>query len=125
MSEIVDKLVATKKWSKNTAILSERANHKCEYCGLDFFASVSNYKSFQIDHIIPTSKDGKDENDNKAVSCKICNVDLKSRWNPADVCNSKDRNKLIEAVKEYIQEREEFYLKEINLMKSIVNSKNA
>jgi hypothetical protein len=38
MSDIVKKLVATGKWSEESALLSERAGHRCEYCGLDFFA---------------------------------------------------------------------------------------
>jgi 5-methylcytosine-specific restriction endonuclease McrA len=121
MSDIPKKLEETGKWSENTAWLSERAGHKCEYCGLDFFASVANYRSIQIDHIIPLSKGGKDMNDNKAISCRTCNVDLKSRWNPAKVCDSKDRDKLIEAVRKHIEEREKHYLDEIELMKSIVN----
>ncbi|MDF1762997.1 MAG: HNH endonuclease [Oleibacter sp.] len=121
MSDIPNLLAKTGKWHVNTAWLSQRAGHKCEYCGLDFFASVSSYKSFQIDHIVPVSKGGDpDSNDNKAVACKTCNVDLKSRWNPKDRCNSDDRNQLIEAVRSYIKERELFYLAEIQIMKKIV-----
>ncbi|MCF6190670.1 MAG: HNH endonuclease [Cocleimonas sp.] len=121
MNNIAQKLAETGKWHINTAMLSERADHKCEYCGLDFFESVSNYKSFQIDHIIPTSSGGSNDNENKAVSCKTCNMDLKSRWNPATVCDSKDRKKLIEAVKKYVKSREDFYEEEILQMKNIVN----
>ena len=120
MNDTIKQLVATGKWGENTAWLSERAGHKCEYCGLDFFASVANYKSFQVDHIIPTSKGGSDDNDNRAVACKTCNVDLKSRWNPATVCDSTDRDTLIEVVRDYIRKREQYYIDEINLMKIIV-----
>ena len=121
MSDIPEKLAATGKWHKNTAWLSQRAGHKCEYCDLDFFASVTNYKSFQVDHIIPVSKGGEDTNENKAVACKTCNVDLKSRWNPAESCSSTNRKDLINEVRKYIKDREQFYLKEISLMKNIVN----
>ncbi len=122
MSDIPEKLAATGKWHINTAWLSERAGHKCEYCGLDFFDSVANYKSFQVDHIVPTSKGGDpDSNDNKAVACKTCNVDLKSRWNPKDICDSNNRDDLILAVKKYIEERRKFYQAEIDFMKSIIN----
>jgi len=120
MSNIPEKLAATGKWHVNTAWLSERAGHKCEYCGLDFFESVANWKSFQVDHIIPTSKGGEDNNDNKAVACKTCNFDLKSRWNPAEVCESNDRDKLIEAVREYVKGREQYYLREIQMMREII-----
>jgi len=122
VSDVSEKLAATGKWSENTAWLSERAGHKCEYCGLDLFASVANYRSIEIDHIIPKSKGGAaDDNENLAISCRTCNVGLKSRWNPATVCNSKDRNKLIEATRQYIKDREQHYLKEIQIMKNIVN----
>ena len=121
MSNIPKKL-AEKGWPENTAWLCERAGFKCEYCGLDFFASVANFKSIQIDHIVPLSKGGKDTNDNKAISCRTCNFDLKSRWNPAKGCDSKDRDKLIEAARNYIKEKEKNYLDEIALIKSIVNS---
>jgi hypothetical protein len=122
MSDIPKLLANTGKWHENTAWLSQRAGHKCEYCGLDFFASVTNYKSFQIDHIVPISKGGDEHsNDNKAVACKTCNVDLKSRWNPKDVCSSNDRDELVSVVRQYVKEREQKYLKEIELMKAIVS----
>lgn len=120
MNDIPKKLAATGKWSEETAWLSQRAGHKCEYCGLDFFASVENYKSFQIDHIVPLSKGGTDTNDNKAIACRTCNVDLKSRWNPAEHCGSLDRQTLVAVVREYIAMRKEHYLAEIKLMKDIV-----
>ena len=122
MSDVPKKLADTGKWSEPTAWLSERAGHKCEYCGLDFLESVVNYKSFQIDHIISLYKGGADTNDNKAVACKTCNVDLKSRWNPAEVCDSRERNDLVNTVREYVKKRGIYYLAEIELMKNIVNS---
>lgn len=122
MSNIAKQLADTGKWHINTAILSVRANHKCEYCDLDFFASVTNYKNFQIDHIIPLSKGGSDDNANKAVSCKTCNMDLKSRWNPATICTSTKREDLIQAIRHYIKDRENKYLAEMLKMKTIVTS---
>lgn len=59
MSDVAKRLVATGKWSEESAWLSERAGHRCEYCGLDFFASVANYKCFQVDHIVPVSRCAK------------------------------------------------------------------
>ncbi len=88
MSEVAKRLVATGKWSEETALLSERAGHRCEYCGLDFLASVANYKCFQVDHIVPVSKGGDPSStENKAVACRTCNFSLKSKWNPKDVCS--------------------------------------
>ncbi len=121
MSDVAKRLVATGKWSEETAWLSVRAGHRCEYCGLDFFASVANYKSFQLDHIVPVSKGGDpNSRDNKAVACWTCNFNLKSRWNPKDVCGSADRDVLIAAVREYIKGREEQCLREVLLMRAIV-----
>jgi 5-methylcytosine-specific restriction endonuclease McrA len=120
MSDVIKRLVATGKWSEGTARLSERAGHRCEYCGLDFFASVVNYKSIQVDHIVPVSKGGDpDSIDNKALACRTCNFDLKSRWNPKDACSSDDRDALIAAVREYIKGREQHYDKEVALMRAI------
>ncbi len=123
MSDVSENLAKTGKWHVNTAWLFERAGYKCEYCDLDFLGSVANYKSFQIDHIIPLSKGGEDINDNKAVSCKTCNWDLKSRWNPAVVCDSRDRSVLVDTVRQHVKERERFYLDEMQTMKDIVNGR--
>jgi len=67
MSNIPEKLAATGKWHVNTAYLSHRAEHKCEYCDLPFFQDVASYKSFQVDHIVPLNAGGEDTNSNKAV----------------------------------------------------------
>lgn len=122
MSDVVKLLVATGKWSEGTARLSERAGHRCEYCGLDFFASVANYKSIQVDHIVPVSKGGDpDSIANKALACRTCNFDLKSKWNPKDACASDDRDALIAAAVVYIRERERHYAKDVALMRSIAD----
>lgn len=122
MRSIAEKLAETGKWHVDTAALSVRAGHKCEYCGLDFFASVENYKNFQIDHIVPLSKGGEDNNENKAVACRVCNVDLKSRWNPLDITSGNSREELIAAVREYIQAKKNILLKEVLLMNDIAYS---
>jgi hypothetical protein len=33
MSDVAKRLIATGKWSDETALLRERAGHLCEYCG--------------------------------------------------------------------------------------------
>ena len=47
-----------------------RANGYCEYC-----LTPSNFSptSFEIDHIVPESKDGKTEEENLALACRECN----------------------------------------------------
>ena len=54
---------------KNTVF--KRANFLCEYClsPMDFA-----HQSFEIEHIIPTSKKGTDDLDNLACACGGCNA---------------------------------------------------
>lgn len=121
---VIEGLVKTGKWSFESAMISERAGHKCEYCGLDFLASPENYKQWQKDHIVPVSKGGDDRSpDNLAVSCKTCNVDFKSRWDPREYAGeSAGRSSLIEAVRKYISERKAKTQEEVKLVKSIICS---
>ncbi len=57
------------KTIRNTVF--ERAKLLCEYCQspMDF-----SYQSFEIDHILPQSKNGSDDLDNLACSCAGCNA---------------------------------------------------
>ncbi|MGL5832071.1 MAG: HNH endonuclease [Waterburya sp.] len=48
----------------------ERANYLCEYCHSSEEASAAR---FDIDHIIPRSLDGSDEQSNLALACQRCN----------------------------------------------------
>lgn len=119
--DIVEKLVATGKWSEETARLGIEADFKCEYCGMDLLYSVNNYKLWQVDHIIPTSENGPDIESNKAISCRQCNVNFKSRWDPNKVVNnSLDRDGLITAAKEYIKQRREISEKDLEEVRKIV-----
>lgn len=53
------------------AAVFKRANYRCEYClsPMDF-----SYQSFEIDHIIPISKKGTDDEENLACACGGCNA---------------------------------------------------
>ena len=53
--------------------LAEQANHCCEYCHAPSFLALAVVTSFEIEHIIPKSKDGIDEKTNLAFSCPRCN----------------------------------------------------
>jgi len=48
----------------------ERANHRCEYCGLP---EGYNFYSHQIDHIIPLKHRGDSEVINLGLACFDCN----------------------------------------------------
>ncbi len=52
-------------------LVSERAAHRCEYCHApELIFNVP----FEVDHIIPTSKDGADVPSNLALACRACNL---------------------------------------------------
>lgn len=51
-------------------LVRERANNRCEYC-----LSHQQYimGRLQIDHVIPSSKNGTDDEDNLCLACELCN----------------------------------------------------
>lgn len=55
----------------NYPFVSQRAGHRCEYCHAP---EVIFNVAFEVDHIIPISKNGTDEAQNWALSCRICNL---------------------------------------------------
>jgi len=123
-AEIVKALVATGKWSHETAELGVAAGFKCEYCGKDFLDSPDTYKLWQVDHIIPRRADGEDKAENKAIACRQCNMDFKSRWNPLNAFPkglNPTREELIEAVRRYVKGRREVTKSEIEIAKNIID----
>lgn len=69
-------------WAKPTPEIAERAKYRCEYCDLDFLASLENYKLWQVDHIVSVNSGGSEGLANLALACRRCNCDFKGRWNP-------------------------------------------
>jgi len=122
---IVEALVKSGKWSESAARRGYKSGFKCAYCDKDLLASVDDYKEWQVDHIVPLSANGPDEERNKVVSCRTCNVDIKNRWNPATVCkeNAK-REELIEAVREYVVKKRTEILEELTKFRKIVYTDN-
>lgn len=55
----------------NYPIVAQRAKHQCEYCRAPelIFNIV-----FEVEHIIPLSKNGSNDLQNLALSCRICNL---------------------------------------------------
>ena len=85
----------------------ERAGYKCEYCDKDMLASTTDYGfSWQHDHIIPLAAGGEDTFYNIALSCSVCNMQIKKGWNPAENAGEDpSRKQLIEAVRQYVKDQ--------------------
>ena len=52
-------------------LIALRAYHRCEYCHAP--ESVFNFP-FEVEHIVPLSLDGVDEESNLALACRSCNI---------------------------------------------------
>ena len=52
-------------------LVSQRAAHHCEYCRAP--EAIFNFP-FEIEHIIPLSQNGTDDEANLALSCRSCNI---------------------------------------------------
>ena len=79
IDNIIKALVATRKWDVPSARRGIRAEFRCEYCDRDLFASVDDYKSWEIDHIVPISQGGTDNDENVALACRTCNFCIKRK----------------------------------------------
>jgi hypothetical protein len=51
--------------------VARRAAHRCEYCRAP--EAVFNF-SFEVEHIIPTSRGGVDDPSNHCLACRACNL---------------------------------------------------
>ena len=61
--------------------ISRRAGRRCEYCHAP--AVVFNF-AFEVEHIIPVSAGGADDEANLALACRSCNVHKGSRLTAPD-----------------------------------------
>ena len=51
--------------------VAERAGHRCEYCHAP--EAIFNLP-FEVEHIVPTSRSGPDDESNLALACRACNL---------------------------------------------------
>jgi 5-methylcytosine-specific restriction endonuclease McrA len=118
---IYDEFMNTGHWGPIETKLGIEFNFCCAYCDKRMLESVENYKEWQTDHIIPSSKDGKDSIENYALSCRTCNF-IKSTWNPAENLGELNITKLnlINVSKDYIIEKRKGTLAEIALYNQII-----
>jgi hypothetical protein len=51
--------------------VAERAGHRCEYCRAP--EAIFNLP-FEVEHIVPASRGGPDDESNLALACRACNL---------------------------------------------------
>ncbi|GAB6091720.1 HNH endonuclease [Spirochaeta dissipatitropha] len=117
---IFSELLKTGKWGERDILVGIRAKFHCEYCGKYLLDSVESYKEWNIDHIIPKNAGGKDSDENLALSCRTCNVSLKSRVNLFDEKTKLSRDEKILVIKKYVSEKRKDVEKEITKYRNIV-----
>lgn len=55
----------------NYPLVALRARHRCEYCHAP--ESVFNFP-FEVEHILPLTREGADDEANLALACRSCNI---------------------------------------------------
>jgi hypothetical protein len=65
----------------NYTLVADRANHRCEYCHAPEL--VFNFP-FEVEHIIPLSRQGADSEENFALACRSCNLRKSNRISGKD-----------------------------------------
>jgi hypothetical protein len=61
--------------------VARRAGHRCEYCRAP--EAVFNF-AFEVEHVIPTSRGGTDDDANLCLACRACNLRKSDRLVVAD-----------------------------------------
>jgi hypothetical protein len=51
--------------------VAARANHRCEYCRAP--EAIFNFP-FEVEHVVPPSHSGADDDQNFALACRSCNL---------------------------------------------------
>lgn len=54
----------------------DRDNGICRYCGEDLLASLSRYRSAEVDHLLPDGTPDRDRAWNLVLACGPCNKSL-------------------------------------------------
>jgi 5-methylcytosine-specific restriction endonuclease McrA len=118
---IYDEFMDTGHWGPIETTLGLEFSFCCAYCDKKMFESVENYKEWQTDHIVPSSKGGEDSIENYALSCRTCNF-IKSTWNPQEHLGELKITKfnLIKVSKKYIMEKRKGTQAEIDLYNQII-----
>jgi len=65
----------------------DRANHRCEYCGL---SQAGQEAEFHVDHIVPVSAGGATTLENLALACVSCSLRKGAREKACDPQTGED-----------------------------------
>lgn len=114
-SQVVEDLQRLFRFGEWNAKRGLESGFRCEYCNRDLLASFNDYDSWQIDHVIPSSKGGIHEYDNMAVSCKTCNF-LKRDYLPT----GETRNERLADARRHVQELREMREDELSQIRELV-----
>ena len=118
--ELFRALMATGNWGEVETKLGIEFDFKCAYCDKDLLESVDNFKEWQKDHIVPSSKGGLDEDTNLALSCRTCNF-IKSRWDPRlRLGSNPTKADLVNVAREHVSEKRKEAQSEINSYLEII-----
>lgn len=82
----VDKKKLNKNQRKRLEV-ADKCGYRCWYCGRSFDEALSSTELFKrhsmsmltVDHLVPLSRGGKDDDDNLVLSCVSCNSRKHSR----------------------------------------------
>src|SRR5947209_7797978 len=52
-------------------LVAQRAEHRCEYCRAP--EAIFNF-ALEVEHVVPTSREGVDDESKLALACRACNI---------------------------------------------------
>jgi len=90
------------KWYRETYT---RDGYRCVYCRRDMALNLDNWLSIEVDHIVPISKGGSDDLNNRVTTCNVCNR-LKGNYVPDGFQNMK-RSELIKQIRTHVLSKRE------------------
>ncbi len=69
------------------SLVARRAGHRCEYCHAP--EAVFNFP-FEVEHVLPVSRGGTDEEINLCLACRACNLRKSDRLVAIDELSSQE-----------------------------------
>jgi len=84
--------------------IHEKSNFTCRYCGFDG-RSFPNWLQLTVDHVLPISSGGSDEDANNVTACQACNsITSRMKFPPGTT-----KDEALEKKKERIHQRQNDY----------------